>query len=192
MISFLRGEVIEKSSDSLVLLMGGIGLKVYVPGQVSDQAKVGDVVSLNTHLAVKEDSLTLYGFDLTETRDLFLLLLSVNGVGPRIALNILSTISVDALRRAVVNEQPEVFARVSGVGKKTAQKILIQLQDKITETSGLEKISTLSDVDTDLIAALTSLGYSIVESQSAVQSIPRDTPPDLETRMRIALQYFSR
>jgi holliday junction DNA helicase RuvA len=192
MISFLRGEVIEKSSDSLVLLIGGVGLKVYVPGQVSDQANMGETISLNTYLSVKEDSLTLYGFDLTETRDLFLLLLSVNGVGPRIALNILSTISTDALRRAVVDEQPEVFARVSGVGKKTAQKILIQLQDKITETSGLEKISRLSDVDTDLISALTSLGYSIVESQSAVQSIPRDTPPDLEIRMRIALQYFSR
>jgi holliday junction DNA helicase RuvA len=192
MISFLRGEVIEKNSDSLVLLIGGVGLKVYVPGQVSDQANMGETFSLNTYLAVKEDSLTLYGFDLTETRDLFLLLLSVNGVGPRIALNILSTISTDALRRAVVDEQPEVFARVSGVGKKTAQKILIQLQDKITETSGLEKISRLSDVDTDLISALTSLGYSIVESQSAVQSIPRDTPPDLEIRMRIALQYFSR
>jgi holliday junction DNA helicase RuvA len=192
MISFLRGEVIEKNSDSLVLLIGGVGLKVYVPGQVSDQANMGETISLNTYLSVKEDSLTLYGFDLTETRDLFLLLLSVNGVGPRIALNILSTISTDALRRAVVDEQPEVFARVSGVGKKTAQKILIQLQDKITETSGLEKISRLSDVDTDLISALTSLGYSIVESQSAVQSIPRDTPPDLEIRMRIALQYFSR
>lgn len=192
MISFLRGEVIEKNADSLVLLIGGVGLKVYAPTMVCDQANIGETVSLQTYLAVKEDSLTLFGFDLTETRDLFLLLLSVNGVGPRIALNILSSISVDALRRAVVNEQPEVFARVSGVGKKTAQKILIQLQDKITETSGLERISTLSDVDTDLIAALTSLGYSIVESQSAVQSIPRDTSPDLETRMRIALQYFSR
>lgn len=192
MISFLRGEVIEKNADSLVLLIGGVGLKVFVPTLVCDQANIGETVSLQTYLAVKEDSLTLFGFDLTETRDLFLLLLSVNGVGPRIALNILSSISVDALRRAVVNEQPEVFARVSGVGKKTAQKILIQLQDKITETSGLERISTLSDVDTDLIAALTSLGYSIVESQSAVQSIPRDTSPDLETRMRIALQYFSR
>ena len=93
MISFLRGEVIEKNSDSLVLLIGGVGLKVYVPGQVSDQANMGETISLNTYLAVKEDSLTLFGFDLTETRDLFLLLLSVNGVGPRIALNILSTIS---------------------------------------------------------------------------------------------------
>lgn len=192
MISFLRGEVIEKNADSLVLLIGGVGLKVYAPTMVCDQANIGETVSLQTYLAVKENSLTLFGFDLTETRDLFLMLLSVNGVGPRIALNILSSISVDALRRAVVNEQPEVFARVSGVGKKTAQKILIQLQDKITETSGLERISRLSDVDTDLIAALTTLGYSIVESQSAVQSIPRDTPPDLETRMRIALQYFSR
>ncbi len=192
MISYIRGEVIEKNSDSLVILVGGVGLQVYVPAQVCDQARVGETVQLNTHLVVKEDSLTLFGFDLLDTRDLFLLLLSVNGVGPRIALNILSAISPDAIRRAVVSEQAEVFARVLGVGKKTAQKILIQLQDKITTLSGLEKLTTLTDVDTDLITALTSLGYSIVESQTAVQSIPRDTPADLETRMRIALQYFSR
>jgi holliday junction DNA helicase RuvA len=192
MISYLRGEVIEKNGDHLVILIGGVGLKVFVPGQVNDLAGVGETIQLHTHLVVKEDSLTLFGFDLPETRELFLLLLGVNGVGPRIALNILSTLSVDTLRRAVINEQADVFARVSGVGKKTAQKILIQLQDKITAVSGFEHVASLSDVDTDLIAALTSLGYSIVESQSAVQSIPRNTPPDLETRMRIALQYFSK
>lgn len=192
MIAYLRGEVIEKNGDNLVLLIGGIGLRVFVTSQVCDSARVGETIQLNTHLVVKEDSLTLFGFDLVDSRDLFLLLLGVNGVGPRIALSILSTLSTDVIRRAVINEQSEVFARVSGVGKKTAQKILIHLQDKITDVSGFEKISTLSDVDTDLITALTSLGYSIVESQSAIQAIPRDTPPDLEIRMRIALQYFSR
>jgi Holliday junction DNA helicase RuvA len=97
----------------------------------------------------------------------------------------------DAIRRAVVSEQPDAFARVPGVGKKTSQKIMLHLQDKIKDVSGFEKIAAFSDVDTDLITALTSLGYSIVESQAAVQSIPRSTPPDLETRLRIALQYFS-
>lgn len=192
MIAYLRGEVIEKNHDNLVLLVGGVGLRVFVPAPVSDAAHVGETIQLNTHLVVKEDSLTLFGFDLAETRELFLLLLGVNGVGPRIALSILSTLSADAIRRAVVDEQADIFARVSGVGKKTAQKILIQLQDKIKDVSGLEKVASYSNIDTDLIAALTSLGYSIVESQSAIQAIPRDTPADLETRMRIALQYFSR
>lgn len=192
MISYIRGEVIEKGSDYLVILMGGLGLKVFAPVTVCDAAGVGETVQLHTYLAVKEDSLTLFGFDLSETRELFLLLLSVNGVGPRIALSILSTLSPDALRRAITAEQADVFARVPGVGKKTAQKILITLQDKIHAASGLEHVAALSDVDTDLISALTSLGYSVVESQAAIQSIPRSTPADLDTRLRIALQYFSR
>ena len=192
MISYIRGEVIEKGNDHVVLLVGGLGLKVFVPVTVSDTAVMGEIVQLHTYLAVKEDSLTLYGFDLSETRELFLMLLSVNGVGPRIALNILSVLSPDTLRRAIIGEQADVFARVPGVGKKTAQKILITLQDKVQAVSGLEQMATLSDVDTDLMSALASLGYSVVESQAAIQSIPRSTPPDLEIRMRIALQYFSR
>lgn len=192
MIAFIRGEVIEKGTDNLVILTGGMGLRIYVPVQTRDAAQVGEMMQLHTHLAVKEDSLTLFGFDQPEIRELFLLLLTVNGVGPRIALNILSMISPDALRRAVAAEQADVFARVPGVGKKTAQKILIQLQDKIHAGSTLEEAAAMTNIDADLMAALTALGYSIVESQSAIQSIPRDTPPDLETRMRIALRYFSR
>jgi holliday junction DNA helicase RuvA len=192
MIAYIRGEVIEKDKDNLVILVGGLGMRVYAPVTVCDAASVGETIQLNTYLAVKEDSLTLYGFDLAETRELFLLLLSVNGVGPRIALSILSTLSPDTLRRAITAEQADVFARVPGVGKKTAQKILITLQDKIHAGSGLEQMAALSDVDTDLMAALTGLGYSVVESQAAIQSIPRATPADLDTRLRIALQYFSR
>jgi holliday junction DNA helicase RuvA len=192
MIAYIRGEVIEKDKDNLVILVGGLGMRVFVPVTICDTASIGETIQLNTYLAVKEDSLTLYGFDLAETRELFLLLLSVNGVGPRIALSILSTLSPDALRRAITAEQADVFARVPGVGKKTAQKILITLQDKIHIGSGLEHVAALSDVDTDLMSALTSLGYSGVESQAAIQSIPRSTPADLDTRLRIALQYFSR
>jgi Holliday junction DNA helicase RuvA len=191
MISAIQGEIIHKEADQLVVMVGGIGLSVYCTRTACDNAKIGETVYLHTHLVVREDSLTLFGFETAETRDFYQLLLGVNGVGPRIALAIVSTLNLDTIRKAIVNEQSDVFARVSGVGKKTAQKILLHLQDKLPEVSGLEQLSTLSDLDTEVMSALTSLGYSIVESQSALQAIPRDTPRDLETRIRIALQYFS-
>jgi Holliday junction DNA helicase RuvA len=122
---------------------------------------------------------------------IFLLLLSVDGIGPKSALAVLSTLSPDAIRRAIFHEQPEVFTRVPGVGKKTAQKILLQLQDRIPAMSGLEAVSAISDVDTEVLGALTTLGYSVVEAQSALQSIPRETPQEVEARLRAALQYFA-
>jgi Holliday junction DNA helicase RuvA len=100
-------------------------------------------------------------------------------------------LSPDAIRRAVFHEQPEVFNRVPGIGRKTAQKILLQLQDKIPADIGLEPVAMISDVDTEVLGALTALGYSVVEAQAAVQSIPRNTEEDVETRLRLALQYFS-
>ncbi len=192
MIALVRGEVIEIGSDHVVLMVGGIGLRVYTTSSVCSEARIGENLYLHTYLVVREDALVLYGFDLIDSRNFFTLLLGVNGVGPRIALSILSALSLDAIRRAVVQEQPEPFARVPGVGRKTAQKILLHLQDKIRTGEGMDTVSPISDVDTDVINALAALGYSIVESQAAVQAIPRDTPPDLETRLRIALQYFTR
>jgi Holliday junction DNA helicase RuvA len=133
--------------------------------------------------------LALYGFETQQDCDFFNLLLGVNGVGPRTAIAILSALSVDALRRAVLSEQPEIFARVPGVGKKTAQKILLHLQGKVSGTVG-DVMPTL-EVDSEVLDALTGLGYSVIEAQAALQSIPRDTAKDLETRLRLALQYFS-
>jgi Holliday junction DNA helicase RuvA len=121
----------------------------------------------------------------------FELLLSVNGIGPRLAMSILSTLSPDTIRRAVFNEQAEIFSRVPGIGNKTAQKIVLHLQDRLPSSEGLAPLSRISDVDTEVLAALTGLGYSLVEAQAALQYIPRDTPQDVETRLRIALQYFS-
>ncbi len=115
----------------------------------------------------------------------------MSGIGPKLALAIISTLSIDAINRAVTAEQSEVFSRVSGVGKKNAQKILIYLQGKIYDDSYGGIDSTFVDMDVDVMAALTSLGYSIVESQAAIQSIPKDASKELEERIRIALQYFS-
>jgi Holliday junction DNA helicase RuvA len=121
---------------------------------------------------------------------LFETLLGVSGVGPKLAISILSTLSIDHLRNAVGRDEPEVLTRVPGIGKKTAEKIVFELKGKIG-IGLLPGISVLSDTDSDVIAALTSLGYSIVEAQSAIQSIPRGTPQDVETRIRLALEYFS-
>jgi len=191
MLDRLSGRVKEVNADHIVLEVGGVGLQVFVPAPTRDHLHSGDNVFLLTHLVVREDALTLYGFETHEGRDFFNLLLSVNGVGPKLALSVLSTLTPDAIRRAIFHEQDEVFARVPGVGKKTAQKILLYLQDRIRMVAGLEPVAAMSDVDTEVMNALTALGYSVVEAQSALQSIPRDAPQDIETRLRLALQYFA-
>lgn len=190
MIATLSGEIISLDEDSLVIGVGGIGVRVYVPAALKDRAYKGDQLFLHTYLVVRQDALTLYGFESEEERDFFQLLLGVNGVGPRLALTLLSTLSVDAIRRAVLSEQAEIFARVPGVGKKTAQKVVLYLQGKVGKGVLVEGSPTL-DVDTEVLEALTALGYSVVEAQAAIQSIARDAPQDVETRLRLALQYFS-
>jgi Holliday junction DNA helicase RuvA len=192
MIASLSGRVLEKLTDSIVLEVGGVGLQVYVPAPTRDRLRNGESVFLYTHLVVREDSLTLFGFEARESMEFFNLLLTVNGVGPRLALGVLSTLSPDAIRRAVFHEQADVFSRVPGVGRKTAQKILLQLQDRLPSDITLEPISRLADTDTEVLGALTTLGYSVVEAQAAIQSIPRDSGEDPEERLRLALQYFSK
>jgi len=191
MIASLRGNIQEISSDSVVVEVAGVGLLVYIPLPVRDSLHPGKSVFLYTHLVVREDSLSLFGFDTKEAREYFILLLGVNGVGPRLALAVLSTLTPDAIRRAVFHEQAEVFTRVPGIGKRTAQKTLLHLQDRIPAEPGMEPISTISDVDSEVLSALTTLGYSVVEAQAALQTIPRDAPQDIETRLKLALQYFS-
>jgi Holliday junction DNA helicase RuvA len=191
MITSLNGRVQEVYEDSLVITLGGVGLQVFAPAPLREAVRPGEDIFLHTHLVVREDSLTLYGFETQEDRQMYSLLLAVNGVGPKLALAVLSSLSSDAIRRAVFHEQPEVFNRVPGVGKKTAQKILLHLQDRIPAITGLETAAAVSDVDAEVLSALTALGYSVIEAQSALQSIPRDAPQEVETRLRLALQYFS-
>jgi len=191
MIASIRGQIQDLYPEAVVIDVSGIGMHINVPEPDLDGLKVGDMLFLQTYLVVREDSLTLYGFKTKEEREFFILLIGVNGVGPRSALNALSVLTPEAMRRAVFHDQAEVFTRVPGVGKKTAQKILLQLQDRIPVEPGMEPVSVLSDVDGEVINALTTLGYSVVEAQAAIQSIPRDTPQDVEARLRLALQYFA-
>lgn len=190
MIASIEGQVQSVSEDSLVVVIGGIGLRVMVTRALLSQARLSEDIFLHTHLVVREDSLTLYGFETQEEVVFFNLLLGVNGVGPRIAMNVISALTVDAIRRAVLAEQAEVFARVTGVGKKNAQKILLHLQGRVGGELPVGVLPSL-DVDTEVMDALTALGYSIVEAQAALQSIPRETPLEVEVRLRAALKYFS-
>jgi len=191
MIASITGEVLEIGEDFLVVGIGGLGLRVFVPAPLADRMEIGEKIFLHTHLVVREDSLTLYGFDTGEIRHFYTLMLGVNGIGPRTALSVLSILSPDAIRRAVVNEQADVFSRVPGVGRKTAQKILLHLQGRISGEGLLEPTSRMSDVEAEVLSALTALGYSVVEAQAAIQAIPRDAPQEVEERLRMALQYFS-
>jgi Holliday junction DNA helicase RuvA len=191
MIASLHGRATDKGSDYVILEIGGVGFQVFVPSPQIEEIRIGETVFLHTYLVVREDSLTLFGFSTAEEREFFNLLLGVSGVGPRIALATLSTLNPDAIRRAVFSEQPEIFTRVPGIGKKGAQKIALHLQDRIQAVDGLEPMAAMDDVDTQVLEALVALGYSIVEAQAALQTIPRDAPDDIEIRIRLALQYFS-
>ena len=192
MIASISGEISEIDADSIVVRLGGLGIRLYIPTPLRSSCRVNQAINLHTYLVVREDALSLFGFETPDERDFFLLLLGVNGVGPRIALSILSVLTPDTMRRAVVNEQSDLFSRVPGVGKKTAQKILLHLQGKIRGDTPLEAVSSISLTETEVIEALTGLGYSIVEAQTALQAIPRDAPADLESRLRLALQYFNK
>jgi Holliday junction DNA helicase RuvA len=190
-ISSLNGNISQVGEGSLVVEVGGVGLLVNVPDPLSDQLTSGQNVFLHTYLIVRQDALALYGFDSLEGRDYFVLLLGVSGIGPRLAVTILSNLTPESIRRAIVTDQAEVFSRVPGVGKKTAQKIVFSLQDKITKEEGFEPLAAMSEVDSEVLSALVALGYSVVEAQAALQSIPKDAPEDVEQRLRLALGYFS-
>ncbi len=190
MIATLRGEISQIEENALILEVGGVGMRIFAPAPLRTRLKVGEIAFLFTHLVVREDALTLYGFESQSDRDLFNILLGVDGVGPKVALSVLSSMTLDAVQRAVFADEAELLSRVPGVWKKTAQKIALHLKDKLKPTDTLNQVAAMSDADSEVLAALTSLGYSVVEAQAAIQSIPKDAPKDVEERLRITLQYF--
>lgn len=196
MVRMVRGVVIARLKDALVVDIGnaegGIGLKISVPEPTAARFSEGAAVRLHTYLQVREDALTLYGFESEDELALFELLLTVNGVGPRVALNTLSTLAPDALRLALANGEPAIIARVPGIGKRTAEKIVLELKDKIkAPASVVESLAHLSAIDAEVIDALVALGYSVVEAQRAVQSLPKEATT-IEERLRLALSRFDR
>ena len=190
MIASLSGTILKIESSSLVVSVGGVGVRVFVPRTVlEDVGGVGRSVRLHTHLIVREQELSLYGFEAEEDLQLFEVLLGVNGVGPKVALSILATLSPELLKSAIMREETAVLQRVPGIGKKTAERIMFQLRDKLDMSQVNTAVPLVSDVDADVIDFLTGLGFSIVEAQSALQNIPRDVK-SFDERVQMALQQL--
>ncbi|MEE8163189.1 MAG: Holliday junction branch migration protein RuvA [Anaerolineae bacterium] len=192
MIANLKGRIEAIGKEYLIVSVGGIGFKVYVPTSFLETSEaIGRQVELFTHLHVRENELTLYGCNSEDELALFELLLRVSGVGPRVALAMLSTMPPDSLRLAIAQGNAEVLATVPGIGPKMAKKIVFHLKDSVEVQFGPEAIPFLTEADADVIAALTSLGYSVAEAQAALQSLP-DEEMEIEERVRLALAYFAR
>lgn len=189
MIARIEGLLSAVEERAVIVQVGGIGFRVYVPGSFLAQCgAVGSEIALHTHLHVREDELTLYGFPSQEELHLFKLLLSVSGVGPRVAMGMLSAMTVDTIRRAIAGEQVNVLSGAPGVGTKTAKKIILDLKDKVGEGAEGTTVPTRFE-DAEVIAALTTLGYSVVEAQTALQHVP-PTARSVEERLRLALTYL--
>lgn len=171
MIGKLKGQVIHKDEKSLVIDVSGVGYKVFTTLFNLQSLGKLDEVKLWTHLSVKETSLDLYGFKEKEELDIFELLISVTGIGPKSALGILNISSSDSLKKGIVDGDITYLTKVSGIGKKTAEKIVLELKDKFG-VMGESDSSNKEDVD--VMEALRSLGYSKEEAREVMKKIPLD------------------
>ena len=190
MIAQLSGRLVSSSLGDVVVDVGGVGYRVYVPpGSVG--AHVGDDVLLHTHLAVREDALTLYGFADASTRGLFETLLGVTGVGPKLALAAIGTLGADGLRRAVVGEDVGALTVVPGVGKKSAQRMILELRERLgaaDDGSVPGRPAGPADPRTEVREALAALGYAAGEIQSALDATETADDADPEALLRAALR----
>jgi Holliday junction DNA helicase RuvA len=191
MIAGVRGIVMVLEETAVVVDLHGFMVRVYSSGHTLSPLAVGDSIELRTHLAVREDALTLYGFSSDAELELFQLLLGVNGVGPRVALNLLSFDQPSVLYKAIANEDTAYLSRVPGVGKVTAGRIVFDLKRKLPDTipgTGLSADST----DRDAIDALEALGYSTSEAREGLAAVEGRSGLSVEERVYAALQQLSR
>jgi Holliday junction DNA helicase RuvA len=191
MIAMVSGPIAASGSDYVIVDTHGVGYMVYVPKPLLARLNDGDQVTLYTNLVVREDSLTLYGFESWPQRLLFDQLLAVSGIGPKVAMNLLSSLSPDDLRGALASGDVVRLSKVPGIGRKTAERMVLELKGKI-DPRGILGGSTnaTGGRDSELIDILMGLGYSIAEANAAVTSIPASAPDSIDDRIRLALRYF--
>ncbi len=187
MISMLKGELVQVSGGDLTVMVSGIGFLVHVPAGMGLSLKCGQDIELFTVLITREDALDLYGFGDQRQREIFNLLLNVSGVGPKTALNIVSSIEPNMFLDEVVNENIDYLCMLPGIGKKSAQRIVLELKEKIKkefdrQPTGERICTSISD---DAVAALIALGYSDKQARAAVGGIDA---PDVESLVKLALK----
>ena len=189
MIGRLRGTVVGRRSEGVTLDVGGVGYEIAVtPQTLGTLPGAGDDLVLHTHLHVREDAMTLFGFSDEQGRDMFRLLLATSGIGPKVAMAILGSMQVSELHRAVINEDVEALTMVPGIGKRSAQRLLLELKPKLVDA---EVTSVVGTTESGRVReALEGLGYGPAEIREVVAEIPADVP--LQEQLRVALKALGR
>jgi len=191
MISSLHGKVESLGSDFAIINVGGIGFQVYMPtSTLSTLGAIGKEVQLYTHLHLREDNATLYGFGSADELTLFQSLISVSGLGPKLALAMLSGMRVEQLVTAIATGGADLLTVIPGIGRKVANRIVLELKEKIGAGWITTPTTQLAQENTDVLAALTALGYSAAEAIKAVATLPAASDLSLEEKLKLALGYF--
>lgn len=199
MISYIRGELVGVEEGKVIVEVAGIGYGVYMSNHSIDRLPgVGNEVSIHTYLNVKEDAMQLFGFLTADDLNVFKLIIAVNGIGPKGGLNILSKLSPDELRFAVAENNVKAISLAPGIGKKTAEKLIIELRDKLSLEDALENLgqesasaaSLKSEAGGDAIEALIALGYSSTEAVKAVRKIKIDETLGSDDILKLALKHI--
>lgn len=198
MIRFIKGIVADIEETYLVLDNHGIGYRIFTPASVLERyVRVGEEIKLHTYMNVREDAMLLYGFLTADDLRLFELLLGVSGVGPKAGLGILSALSADELRFAVLSDDAAAIAKAPGIGKKTAQKLILELKDKMSLEDAFEKklaheqeipVMAGADESSEAVMALTALGYASSDALRAVRAVEGHETMDVETLLKAALK----
>lgn len=202
MYAYIKGELAEKNIDHIVVEAGGIGYLIYVPAQSIDYLPdEGDQIKVYTYLYIREDAMVLYGFLTKDDLEIFKMLITVSGIGPKGGLEILSTLSADDLRFAILSGDSKTISKAPGIGAKTAQRVIIDLKDKMSLEEAFEKKldnnadgvqKTLnSSIKNDAVLALSALGYSSAESLKAVSKVDITDDMDVEDVLKLALKNMS-
>jgi Holliday junction DNA helicase RuvA len=200
MYSYIRGELVEIGEDLAVVEAGGIGYNLRIPGKMTDHLPpVGELVKIYTYLYVREDAMLLYGFLTKDDLNVFKMLLGVSGIGPKGALSILSAMSCDDLRFAILSDDVKTISQANGIGKKTAQRLIIELKDKLSLEDAFEQkfaneaavsVSTSSTAKDDAVMALNALGYSAAEALAAVRKVEITEEMDSDDVLKAALKHL--
>jgi len=190
MISYLSGTILSTKHNSLVLDVHGVGYRVYCTKRILENVSVADELSLHTHLAVREDAMDLFGFTSTEELELFTMLISISGIGPRSALGIIGLETTEKLIQAIAHGDVQYLTKVSGVGKKSAEKIVLELREKM-EGFNIPIFTDTRQNGEDVLEALKTLGYRADEAREALRLIPRDIE-DQGAIIKEALKILSR
>jgi len=192
MIASLKGKLESLGGDYGIINVGGIGFQVYMPtSTLSALGAVGGEVMLYTHLHLREDNVTLYGFKSAEELGLFQTLIGVSGLGPRLALVMLSAMDAEKLMMAIATGSADLLTAIPGIGKKVANRLILELKDKIGAGWITTPAAEVAQENADVVTALISLGYSVAEANRAVATLAPSSDMSLEEKIKLALQYFT-